>query len=94
MEKIEGLIIDDLGFVPAYKGDMIFHEGPLLSHLVNADNEEEHYFYKSTDKDDEHNRWLVFKITTKDLVSFFPFSFKNVCSTVIGTICLSNLPSA
>ena len=33
-------------------------------------------------------------VTVYDLVSFFPFSLMNVCSTVIGTICLSNLPSA
>ena len=33
-------------------------------------------------------------LTTYDLVSFLPFSLMNVCSTVIGTIWSSNLPSA
>ena len=33
-------------------------------------------------------------LTMYDFVSFLPFSLINVCSTVIGTICLSNLPSA
>ena len=33
-------------------------------------------------------------LTTYDLVSFLPFSLIKVCSTVIGTICLSNFPSA
>ena len=32
--------------------------------------------------------------TTYDFVSFLPFSFTNVCSILIGTIWLSNFPSA
>ena len=33
-------------------------------------------------------------VTVYDFVSFLPFSLINVCSIIIGTICLSNFPTA
>jgi len=42
-----------------------------LSHFVNAQNPDEHYFYKWSDCDDLHNRWLIFGISTENLSFFF-----------------------
>ena len=53
-----------------YQGDLIYHEGALLSHFID-NNTNNHYFYKWSDKDNICNRWLIFKVTVKDLISFF-----------------------
>ena len=71
MEKLEGFKIETLGFVAKRMGDLLYHEGPLLSHFINENNPYEHYFYKWSDCDDTCNRWLVFRVATNNLKAFF-----------------------
>lgn len=71
MEKLEAFPISDLGIKLQLQGDLLYHEGPLLSHFVNEDNPNEHYFYKWTDCNDTCNRWLIFKVSIEKLNLFF-----------------------
>ncbi len=71
MEKLIGIKLAGLDFKPLKMGDLLYHEGPLLSHFVDEENPSNHYFYKWSDQDSNINRWMVFKITDKDLNDFF-----------------------
>jgi hypothetical protein len=71
MEKIEGLNITKLGFTPLHMGDLLSHEGPLLSHFIDKNNPYEHYLYKWVDNDEVCNRWLVAKLSEDNLKDFF-----------------------
>jgi hypothetical protein len=71
MEKLNAFPITDLGIKLQLQGDLLYHEGPLLSHFVNEDNPNEHYFYKWADSDKTCNRWLVFRISVDNLRLFF-----------------------
>ena len=70
MKKLTGLKIDKLDFIPTKLGDLLYHEGPLLSVFKDyfSDN---FYLYKWSDCDEKANRWLVFKVSTLDLTAFF-----------------------
>ncbi len=76
MEPLEGLQIQDFGFILQRKGDLLYHDGPLLSHFINEENDKDHYLYKWTDMDDKYNRWMVFKITEADLLTFLQSNIK------------------
>lgn len=52
-------------------GDLLYHEGALLSHFVDEDNPSNQYFYKWSDLNGQLHRWMVFKVTEKDLSGFF-----------------------
>lgn len=70
MKKLTGIKIQKLDFLPVKQGDLLYHEGPLLS--VFKDNlYGNYYFYKWSDCDDKAHRWLVFKVSLKDLNDFF-----------------------
>ena len=71
MENLENYKIASLGLTLQRKGDLLYHEGPLLTHFVNSENSNEHYLYKWSDIDEKCNRWLIFKVTTENLISFF-----------------------
>jgi hypothetical protein len=71
MELLKGLKVKDLGFSPKKMGDLLYYEGTLLAHFINAKNEHEHYFYKWSDCNDTYNRWLIFKISEENLQLFF-----------------------
>jgi hypothetical protein len=71
MEKLNAFPIADLGIKLKLQGDLLYHEGPLLSHFVNEDNINEHYFYKWVDSDAVCNRWLIFRISVEKLQLFF-----------------------
>lgn len=71
MEHIEATSIANLGLNLKKQGDLLYHEGPLLSHFINVDNTNEHYLYKWTDCDDSCNRWLIFRVSLESLKSFF-----------------------
>ena len=71
MEHIEATQIANLGIKLVKQGDLLYHEGPLLSHFINEDNPDEHYLYKWTDCDDICNRWLIFRVSVDNLKSFF-----------------------
>lgn len=71
MEKLDGIQLSGLDFKPLKMGDLLYHEGPLLSHFVDEENPSNHYFYKWSDSDDTAHRWMIFKVTERDLSDFF-----------------------
>ncbi len=70
MNKLSSIGIDKLDFIPIKQGDLLYHEGPLLSVFKDALSDN-FYLYKWSDCDAKAHRWLVFKVSTKDLKSFF-----------------------
>jgi len=71
MEQVQGVEISNLGFVPQKLGDLLEHEGPLLSLFVDQENPENHYVYKWVDQDNVCNRWMILPCSTKELNTFF-----------------------
>lgn len=71
MKTISGIKITKLGFIPQKIGDLIYHEGPLLSLFIDRNNPDTYYLYKWADCDEKTNRWLVLQLNTIDLRSFF-----------------------
>lgn len=71
MKEVKGLNINHLGFNPLKLGDFIYYEGPLLSHFIDRNKPEDNYFYRWVDFDDNAHRWLIFKVSEKDLLAFF-----------------------
>jgi hypothetical protein len=70
MNKLSSIEIDKLDFIPIKQGDLLYHEGPLLSVFKDALSDN-FYLYKWSDCDDKAHRWLVFKVSSKGLKSFF-----------------------
>jgi hypothetical protein len=70
MKRLSGVKISKLDFIPIKQGDLLYHEGPLLSVFKDALSDN-YYFYKWSDCDDKAHRWLVFKVTIKNLKAFF-----------------------
>jgi hypothetical protein len=70
MKRLSGVKINKLDFVPIKQGDLLYHEGPLLSVFKDALSDN-YYLYKWSDCDDKAHRWLVFKVSTKGLKTFF-----------------------
>jgi hypothetical protein len=70
MKRLSGVKINKLDFIPIKQGDLLYHEGPLLSVFKDALSDN-YYFYKWSDCDDKTHRWLVFKVTFKNLKAFF-----------------------
>lgn len=71
MDNVQGLNIAKLGFKPLHLGDLLSHEGPLLSHFIDENNPHEHYLYKWVDSDDVCNRWLIAKLSEETFKDFF-----------------------
>jgi hypothetical protein len=71
MEHFASTQIKNLGINLIRQGDLLYHEGPVLSHYVNADNSNEHYIYKWTDCNNSINRWMVFRVSLDELKFFF-----------------------
>ena len=69
MENIQGIEIKNLDFADQKSGDLIYHEGPLLSHF-KGDNGYD-YFYKWADANHSVNRWIVFRVTIDGMMDFF-----------------------
>ena len=70
MKRLTGIKIQKLDFLPIKQGDLLYHEGPLLSLFKDALSDN-FYFYKWSDCDDKSHRWLVFKVSIKSLKAFF-----------------------
>jgi hypothetical protein len=70
MRRLSGVKINKLDFVPIKQGDLLYHEGPLLSVFKDALSDN-YFFYKWSDCNDKAHRWLVFKVTIKNLKAFF-----------------------
>ena len=71
MKNIEGIKADTLGGSPDKLGDLLYHEGPLLSLFRKSQDSEAYYLYKWCDCDDSANRWLVVQLTIAELSRFF-----------------------
>jgi hypothetical protein len=71
MKEIKGIKIPTLGFAPQKIGDLIYHEGPLLSLFLDRNNPDIYYLYKWADCDERTNRWLVLQLNSINLRSFF-----------------------
>ncbi len=50
-------------------GDLVFQEGPVISHHVDENGKD--YLYYWVDADDQFNRWMVFYTSPELLSSFF-----------------------
>lgn len=61
--------IKALEFKLSKKGDLIYQDGPILSHFVNDLNQD--YLFYWVDCDENFNKWLVFPVSKKDLSEFF-----------------------
>lgn len=71
MEKFEHISVKGLDFNPKKMGDLLYYDGALLSHFQDPNQPKEHYFYRWVDNDDQVNRWLIFKNTDAEVLSFF-----------------------
>lgn len=71
MKSVQSVEISKLGFVPQKLGDLLEHEGPLLSLYVDRDNPESYFMYKWVDRNEECNRWAILPCTGKNLLAFF-----------------------
>ncbi len=71
MEQIKSLQISNLGVNLEKIGDLLYHEGPLLSLFKDKNNSDNYYLYKWADNDENYNRWLVFHVNKEDLRRFF-----------------------
>lgn len=71
MKDVEGFKINHIDFQPIKMGDFLYYEGPLLSHFIDKNNPNDHYFFRWVDFDDDCHRWLIFKSSEKDIVNFF-----------------------
>ena len=68
MRKIEGYNIeyDFSGFKKI--ADLIFFDGPLLSHYVSSKGDD--YLFYWVDRDDNDNRWLVLRVSLANLQKY------------------------
>ncbi|MBI4646715.1 MAG: hypothetical protein HY738_09035, partial [Bacteroidia bacterium] len=66
MKNINGYKIDKLPYTSLNKVcDLMYYDGPILSHYKTADNI--NIFYYWVDRDENYNRWLVLKVSDDDL---------------------------
>ena len=66
MEPVNGLRLKAFFLKNLEKiADLIYFDGPLLSHFKNEDGDS--YLYYWCDADEVYNRWLVFRVTDEDL---------------------------
>ena len=68
MRQIEGYNID-YDFSGFRKiADLIYFEGPLLSHYVSSKGDD--YLFYWVDRDDSNNRWLVLRVSLANLQKY------------------------
>ena len=68
MKKIEGYNID-FDFSNFRKiADLIYFEGPFLSHYVSSKGDD--YLFYWVDRDDSDNRWLVLRVSLANLQKY------------------------
>ena len=69
MEKIEGISIKGFSLENYRKvSDLIFFEGPLLSHFLS--DKEENFLFSWVDSDEDFNRWFVFRVSQEKLIDY------------------------
>lgn len=71
MKELTGIRISQLGFQPQKLGDLIYHEGPLLSLFIDNENPDIYYVYKWVDNDETVNRWIIAQVNSAILRNFF-----------------------
>ncbi|MGC6429674.1 MAG: DUF6575 domain-containing protein [Jejuia sp.] len=69
MEKLDGYNIPKLNFKLTKRGDIIFFEGPLLSHFYDENGT--NYLMYWVDCSDTLNRWLLFTVEKYSLYEYF-----------------------
>ena len=60
-----------IGLMPIKRGDLLYHDGPLLTHFSDAKVPDIHYLFKWADHKSDYNRWLVCTIDRLALIEFF-----------------------
>jgi len=63
------IALKKLDFNPKKVGDLVYEEGPVLSHFIGDDGKQ--YFFTWVDSDEQSNRWMVFEVNNKELYLFF-----------------------
>ena len=53
--------------------DLIYYEGPILSHFINKEGKDLLYLW--IDSDSKHNRWLIFEVDRNSLINYL---YKNI----------------
>jgi len=95
MEKINGIKSLELGFEIKKIGDLLYEEGPILSHFINNRNED--FLFSWVDENEEFHRWMLFKISTEQLHLFFQeqLTIKNLIqSTIDGIVYFIDIDAA
>lgn len=70
METLKAISIHKLGLDLEYSGDLLYYEGPLLSHYIDKQDINDHYLYKWVDSDNRYHRWMVFKVDSGNIFAF------------------------
>lgn len=69
MESLDGFISKDFPYKDLKKvSDLIYYEGPMLSHFSNG---KDSFLYLWVDNNDSVNRWIVIKIDDNILANYF-----------------------
>ena len=69
MEKLNGISLKSEWLYNLVKiSDLIYYDGPLLSHYQSATGED--YLFYWVDTDDQYNRWLLFNISIVKLQDY------------------------
>lgn len=70
MVPIKGAKLEKFPFEQLNRvADLVYYDGPLLT-LLGNDSGENYYFYYWCSVDDHYNRWLVFRVTEKQIRSY------------------------
>lgn len=69
MDDINGILLNNLPIKGLRKvSDLIYYEGPLLSHFQSSNNE--NYLFFWADVDTEFNRWLIVRVSIERLQAY------------------------
>lgn len=94
MKEINGFPIDfEFGSL-ANVSDLIYYDGPLLSHYINANGD--NYIFYWVDNDEDCNRWLVVRVSLPSIQKYIKGRIsllELLCSTLDATIIVIDLNS-
>lgn len=76
MEELKGKIISIKNFSQFRNslkklGDIVYYEGPFVSLFLCKKEHNKFYIYKWVNRDNVANRWLVYRVSSNDLVNYF-----------------------
>jgi len=71
MKKLKNAQHAEPGFHAVKMGDLLYFEGPLISLFADKHKPDTYYLYKWADRDNRANRWLVFRLSSRELLLFF-----------------------